>query len=222
VLLDHGALFGSSQPGVENVFFLGGEKVRISLTLRRANLSASDHTPASEPMKSALAAGFVTVAFGLNIQAPCLAQESKPEYAIKEDAPRTGSLIRRNAIEFKNVALNKRYAELSAQDRENLHSWWESLSDGDEPPFPEKGLKHIHDAVFKAQGKLMVEGDLFLIASVDPTGDVVEVKTIGSPSPEMTKFAASVVLLTKFKPGLCAGAPCRMDFPIRYRFVTRQ
>jgi hypothetical protein len=46
-----------------------------------------------------------------------------------------------------------------------------------------------------------------------------EVKAIGSPSPEMTQFAASVLLLTKFKPAICGGQPCKMDYPFRFAFV---
>jgi hypothetical protein len=46
------------------------------------------------------------------------------------------------------------------------------------------------------------------------------VKAWGSPSPEMTKFAASVLLLTRFKPAICGGQKCRMDFPLKYLFIV--
>jgi len=34
----------------------------------------------------------------------------------------------------------------------------------------------------------------------------------------MTKFESSVLLLTKFKPAVCAGKPCKMQFPFRFKF----
>lgn len=77
-------------------------------------------SPSFHTTKAALIACVATAAFGLGGHAPGLAQESKPEYAIKEDIP--GSRIRSNAIEFNSVALNLPYSELSAQDRANLHS----------------------------------------------------------------------------------------------------
>jgi hypothetical protein len=57
-----------------------------------------------------------------------------------------------------------------------------------------------------------------LIATVEANGEVSSVKAIGSPSPEMTKFASTILLLTKFKPAICSGHPCRMDFPLWYEF----
>jgi hypothetical protein len=160
----------------------------------------------------------LAVVFGNGIAASCMAQSAQPEYAIKEDAPRTGTHIRRNAINTQSIALNKRYQELSAEDRAKLHAWWESMPEGDEPPFPDRGLKPVHAAILKGQAKLLAQGELYLIATVDGNGDVSQVKAIGSPSPEMTKFAASVVGLTKFKPAICAGKPCQMDFPFLYKF----
>ena len=47
-----------------------------------------------------------------------------------------------------------------------------------------------------------------------------EVKAIGSPSPEMAKAAASIILLSKFKPAVCKGEPCKMEFPFTFKFVV--
>jgi hypothetical protein len=96
-----------------------------------------------------------------------------------------------------------------------VHRWYESIAPGDEPPFPLDGLKPV---VWKGQAKLLGTGELFLIATVEANGVVAQVKAIGSPSPEMTKFASTVLLLTKFKPAVCAGRPCKMDFPLWYSF----
>ncbi|XLZ70289.1 energy transducer TonB [Massilia sp. SR12] len=169
-------------------------------------------------MKSALFICIAAAAASLAAPAPCPAQNAKPEYAIKEDAPPTGSSILRKGVRADAIAINKHYHELSPEDRAYLHSLSDALPEGDEPPFPAKGLKPVHNAMYKAQAKLGVDGELHLLATVNSQGDVEEVKTFGSPSPEMTQYAVEVVLRTKFKPAVCAGMPCRRDFRFSYQF----
>jgi len=162
----------------------------------------------------------LAVVFGNGIAASCVAQSAPTDYTIREDEPHRSPRILHTLLRTESVAINKRYHELSAEDRATLHSWWESVPVGDEPPFPAHGLKSIHSAMLKAQSMLSAEGDLLLIATVDSNGDVIQVKAIGSPSPEMTKFAASVIGMTKFKPAICGGKPCEMDFPFSYKFTV--
>ena len=40
------------------------------------------------------------------------------------------------------------------------------------------------------------------------------VSVFESPDPEITRVAASVLMLSKFKPAVCAGRPCAMQFPL--------
>jgi len=148
----------------------------------------------------------------------CTAQKSIPEYSIKFENPPIGSHIRRDAMRGSPIPINRSYHELTPEQRATVHRWYENIAPGDEPPFPLDGLKPVHDAVRKVQAKLLVAGELFLIATVEANGEVAQVKAIGSPSPEMTKFASTIVLLTKFKPAVCAGRPCKMDFPLWYSF----
>ena len=143
------------------------------------------------------------------------------EYAIKQDLPPTGSMIRRYEIQGSSLPINKRYHDLSAEDRDQLNRLYERIEPGDEPPFPAEGLKPIYEAVGKAQARLLVTGKLILVVTVDSTGEASAVRAIGSPSEEMTKFAASVLMLTKYKPALCGGTSCRMDYPFSFSFNVR-
>jgi hypothetical protein len=147
-----------------------------------------------------------------------VAQTTEPEYAIKQDRPLAGSHIRRDAVRGKALPINRTYQQLSPEQRALVHSWYESIPPGDEPPFPAEGTKPVHDAVRKGQAKLLVKGELMLIATVEASGEVSSVKALGSSSPEMTKFASTILLLTKFKPAICAGQACKMDFPLWYEF----
>jgi hypothetical protein len=146
------------------------------------------------------------------------AQTTEPQYSIKFDHPPAGSLIKRAAVRGHALPFNRTYEQLTPEQRALLHGLYESIPPGDEPPFPAEGTKPIHDAMRKAQAKLLVRGELTLIATVEANGEVSSVKAIGSPSPEMTKFAGTILLLTKFKPAVCSGQPCKMDFPLWYEF----
>jgi hypothetical protein len=165
-------------------------------------------------MRFAIAAG-AALAVGAF---PVVAQLPPPETGIRADRPPPGSQIRRQAVTGSRIPINRKYHELTAEQKAIVHGWYESIAPGDEPPFPVDGMKPIHDAVRKAQARLLVTGNLFLVATVEPNGEVSAVKAIGSPSPEMTRVAGSVLLLTKFKPAVCGSVACAMDFPVSYSF----
>jgi hypothetical protein len=147
-----------------------------------------------------------------------LAQSAAPQYSIREDIPATGSMIRRNVVGPTRLPLNLTFEQLSAADRSILRNYYENIAEGDEPPFPTDGLRAIFDPLQKVQSKLLVSGVLRLVAIVDSDGVVQQVKTMGSPSPEMTRVAANVVMVTKFKPAICSGRPCAMEFPVFTEF----
>ena len=157
---------------------------------------------------------FVAVSAAAQAPAPAPA----PEYTIRESDPRTGSNIRRSLIRGSPIPINKKYEELSAEEKDTLNQSYEAMGPGDEPPFPADGLKPIHQAIAKAQQKHLFRGELVLIATVAADGNVTQVKAIGSPSPDMTRFASTVLLLTKFKPARCKGEPCKMDYLFRFDF----
>jgi hypothetical protein len=146
------------------------------------------------------------------------AQTPDPQYGIKEDWSRTGSAIRRFAVKPSTIPINLPYAQLSPSDRRKVHENYESIAPGDEPPFPAAGLIAILNPLRKAQQKLLVSEELYLVAMVDGSGKVTEVSAFGSQDSAMTKFGAQVLLLTPFKPAVCSGKPCQMQFPLRLDF----
>ena len=151
---------------------------------------------------------------------PAAAQTS-PRYSVREEAARTGSSIRREIAKSTDIPINKTYAELSAADKANFRSNYLRLPDTDEPPFPKAGLQALLKPIAQGAETSGVHGKLLLVGVVDPSGNVQQVTAIGSPSPELTKFASEVMLLTPFKPGLCAGKPCTMEFPLHLQFDTQ-
>jgi hypothetical protein len=152
---------------------------------------------------------------------PARAQTPRPEFGIRETGPRLGASTREYVVHGSQVPINRKYHELTPEQKALLNQLYEDMKSGDEPPFPAEGLFPIYDALRKAQGKLGVTGDLILVVDVDATGQPTAVKTIGSPSPEMTKFAASLLLITRFKPAVCGGQPCAMQYPFGLDFRLR-
>ena len=88
----------------------------------------------------------------------------------------------------------------------------------DEPPFPVAGLKPIHEAIAEIQRRLLAQGKLSMLAEVDAQGKVTGVSVYESPDPKLTQAAATVLMLTQFKPAVCRGEPCKMSFPLRVTF----
>jgi hypothetical protein len=141
-----------------------------------------------------------------------------PANTIREDAPRTGTSIRRNVVGPSAVPVNLPYERLSEQDKLRFKENYEPMAPEDEPPFPKDGLQALFGPIQKAQQGLLVVGELHLVATVSTTGKVDRVQAFASPGAEMTRFAAQILMLTAFKPAVCAGRACVMDFPLRMQF----
>lgn len=141
-------------------------------------------------------------------------------YSIKQDEPSTGSHLKRD-ITTSRLPVNKRYEELTREEREIFRSQYEHLAEADEPPFPANGLSGMYKALADAQQKLLVTGNLVMHVDVDSQGQGTAVTVIESPDPKLTQFAASVLLMERYKPAVCSGVPCKMQFPLSIQFKKR-
>lgn len=157
---------------------------------------------------------------GLHLAAACVvffgavARAEAPQQSLKEERPSTGSIIRRDVAWSTTSPINKTYAQLTEEQKQKIHAQYESIAPGDEPPFPKEGPKPIVVAIHKAQEMLLARGKLRFIVTVGPDGKAKKVDAFGDcDKAEMTRFAGQVLLLTKYKPAICKGAPCAMEFP---------
>lgn len=150
------------------------------------------------------------------------ADDRPPVYNFKLEEPITGSNIRHLVLRSDSrVALNRSYAELSEGEKAIVRSRYESMAPGDEPPYPVDGLLPIYEAIAKASrhlGGRGLRGNLMLVATVNSDGEVGQVQLVGEAVPGIDQIAAHVLAITKFKPALCNGQPCKMDFPLRLSF----
>ena len=143
-----------------------------------------------------------------------------PTRNFNETTSETGTIIKKEVRWDSKIPLNKSYGQFTAEQKEYFHAMYESLKPGDEPPFPLDGLKPIINAINKGQSLVRARGELNLTVTVGPDGKATEVADYGSTrNDEILKFAASILLLTKYKPAICSGRPCTMQFPFNLKLT---
>jgi len=149
------------------------------------------------------------------------AETLPPEsFGLKDEMPPTGSHLRRNAFTSSAVPINRRYSELTDEQKEIVRSRYEAMRPTDEPPYPADGLAPLMAAVHKVQRKVLAQGDLVIFVDVDAAGDAVTASVVKSPvlDPDLTRAVAQILMLTKYKPAICSGRPCAMGYPFRVTF----
>lgn len=150
----------------------------------------------------------------------CASPEPAPVHVIRHP----GGVMRAGYIAVDGraiVPLNRTYEQLSPAEKALIRAWYEDMPATDEPPFPRAGLYPVMDAVRKGQQRVLAEGDLFLVATVNGSGGVDEVKAYGKADPLLVDFVSRVVMQTPFKPAVCGGVPCRMDFPLNFMLTVK-
>lgn len=140
------------------------------------------------------------------------------KYRIKEAEPLTGSNIRRDSISS-SIPMDKTYRELSEEHKAMVRANYEAMPIGDEPPFPLEGLGKLYETLSKLSDKLDNRGDISVIVTVDSNGEGVSAKVIKADDAQIGRYAAQLGMLTRYKPAVCAGKPCTMDFVIRMRMT---
>jgi hypothetical protein len=144
---------------------------------------------------------------------------TRQPYSVKETV--TGSLVPKPVVTGIEVPIDKSYAQLTPEERRRVKSLYESMADGDEPPYPLHGPRQILEAAERLQKALQVTGKLTLAVTVDSKGEPISVQSILSPDKQMTKIMAEVLLLQKYSPASCKGVPCQMQYPLRIDFAIR-
>jgi hypothetical protein len=136
-----------------------------------------------------------------------------PTRNMSSSSQETGTIIKKDIRWDSKIPLNKTYGELTPEQKAELHAMYEALPEGDEPPFPEQGIKPIFSAIRKAQRIRQARGELIMAVTVGPDGVATKVEELGNVYDlQMTELAQQVLLLTKYKPGVCSGKPCTMKF----------
>ena len=146
-------------------------------------------------------------------------QASAPQHALGRDGKYVDpDSIWRYAARSAAIPINKPYGELTQEERSLISRAYPHLSPGDEPPFPKRGLESVINPLIQAQDRLLASGKLRLTVSVDANGQAQSVRPEGTPNRRMIEFASKLMLLIEYKPALCAGQPCAMDYYFAIQF----
>lgn len=145
------------------------------------------------------------------------AEEKRDEYSIKEDE--LGSHIKRKRVTSTLLPINKRYDELTDEQKAVVRSNYDHLPDTDEPPFPRDGLQSIFKYVHKLEQKLLARGVFSADVMIDSQGEPVEVTIHDRTDDEQMNNAIAFVLMkAQYKPGKCKGEPCKMAYRFDFEF----
>ena len=146
---------------------------------------------------------------------PAVAASAKV-YSLKQ--PIVGSMIPQPVVESA-IPFDKRYEELTPEQRDILRADYESLAADDETPFPANGLKPLIEPLARLAVNSGFHGPLVASVDVDPAGRSRAVTIFKSPSIDFTEPVRKVLLEADFRPARCKGQPCaqayvlRLDFP---------
>jgi len=130
-----------------------------------------------------------------------------------EPTQTTGTILKRDIKWDSKIPLDKTYGELTPAQKFELHSLYDSMPEGDEPPFPEAGMNPIFNAVRNAQRLSNARGEINMVVTVGVDGKATKVESFGNESSvRMTEVTQQILMLTRYKPGICNGQPCVMQF----------
>jgi len=143
------------------------------------------------------------------------------EYSIKQTTPSVGTNLTKIIVKAGTIPLNKPYGELTAEQKQELRDKYDNMPVTDEPPFPVKGLMPFYRAIGTVHEALSLQykGNLNVNVLVDSQGDPKSVDVMDSPNEDITKAAISVLMKQKYKPAVCGGQPCSMQFPLHAELV---
>ena len=149
----------------------------------------------------------------LLISSTALAAEPE-QFTIKHEEAALGS--RMKTVRFTlNVPPEKKYQDLTEKQKSNVRANYEGLGPDDEPPYPVDGVLALYTAVSDVGVYFKAKGEVELVATVAPDGKVKAVSAYKSPDHRMTEYVTQILAVQKFKPGICKGAPCEMDFLLK-------
>jgi hypothetical protein len=148
-------------------------------------------------------------------------QHDVQRYTVKESTSITGTNFHRDIIKAGAIPLDKRYGQLTSEQKNILKSPYEKMGPADEPPFPSDGLMPILAPLAKLQEKtdFKFKGPLTLYVSVDNAGKATSVSVVDSPDPGIAKVAALALMSQTYKPAVCNGAPCSMQYPFHVDLI---
>lgn len=143
--------------------------------------------------------------------------QSRDGNSIKEDTPALGTSLKKK-LATSTISMDKKYFELSEEEKAFIRSVYDNMPEQDEPPYPLNGTREIHRKMSQAQQFVGAKGVLTMTVDVSSTGDAESVSIYESPDPDITRVASLVLMETKYKPAVCGGKLCKMQYFFQVQF----
>ena len=122
-------------------------------------------------------------------------------------------MVMRGALPY-----DRSYEQLTPEQKALVRAEYDNVGPNDEPPYPKYGLADVADAVSRMSVRNPIEGEVILTVRVDESGEAKSVSIYKTPDTRLSNLVALMVTRSKFKPGLCEGRPCTMNYVFRYYF----
>ena len=171
---------------------------------------------------SVISKSLLVCALTMALQHVACADEPVKQYGIKQTTPSVGTHLTKEIVKAGTIPLNKKYDELSDEQKQTIRDQYDHMPATDEPPFPAKGLYSFYKAVGSAHEALDLQyrGSLTVNVAVDSSGNPTKVDVMDSPSEEITRAAVFALMNQKYKPAVCGGQPCAMQLPLHAELVN--
>ncbi len=153
---------------------------------------------------------------------PLAVGAAEPQYHIRFKEPALGTRVIKNMFTL-NVPPEKNYSELTEAEKNRVKANFDAMPAADEPPYPVGGVRALYTVISEVQHYWKTEGELEMVASVKADGTVSNVSVYKTPPRwEMAPYVAQILAVQKFKPAICDGVPCAMDFPLKLNLVKKE
>lgn len=162
-----------------------------------------------------------TVIFALLLGALAFPAAAQSWYTLNETEPETGSHIRKPIAKTTLYPLDRSWSKLTPQERVSLRRFYENMPENDEPPFPQDGLEAVVRDLMSRAGSVEYKGPFRIHVTVDSKGLVTGVDLVEYVDLKRARYLAQAFLDVKFKPAVCGGKPCTMQFPMYFQMDPR-
>ncbi|NNG24917.1 MORN repeat-containing protein [Telluria aromaticivorans] len=143
-------------------------------------------------------------------------------FGLRDEYPSVGSHVRRDRVHGAVAPVDATWQALTPEQQNIMRNAYPALDDDDEPPYPLKGTRAFYAGVANLYRKFTdFQGDALVYVTVGADGVPVTTSTYGVKHQEFGRYLSMIAMLQRFKPAQCAGSPCQMIFPIRFRFYLK-
>ena len=111
------------------------------------------------------------------------------------------------------------YITVNRKFDDKVRASYQAMGPADEPPYPLEGMAPLMQKLQKGAELFKVSGQVDMAIEIAADGSPHDVTVYSQAgTAQFTQFVASVLAMTRYKPGVCGGHACTMAFPLQVTF----